>query len=103
MVSVRQAHLTRRSRNLFASGEISLVTGGPAVASVTAKTKCWLLAVSTQQFDVLTKNFPELKVMVEKLADQRRRDNTRILAGDPNYVSQELQLVYCSETSSTPQ
>lgn len=74
-------------------GEISLVTGGPAVATVTAKTKCWLLAVSTKQFEVLTKNFPDLKGLVERLADQRRRNNARILAGDPNYVSQELRLV----------
>jgi CRP-like cAMP-binding protein len=74
-------------------GEISLVTGGPAVASVTATTKCWLLAVSAKQFEVLTRNFPELKQLIERIADQRRRENARLLAGDPNYISQEFRLV----------
>jgi len=93
---------TRRGRKLKLGelrsgaviGEISLITGGPAVATVYSKTKCWLLVVSAKQFEVLTRRFPAMKSLVESLAEERRQRNAELLAsGDARYVSQELNLV----------
>jgi CRP-like cAMP-binding protein len=74
-------------------GEISLLTGGAAVATVTASTKCWLLAVSQKQFEVLCQSFPQMRSFVEEVAEQRRKENAQLLSGDISFVSQELRLV----------
>lgn len=74
-------------------GEISLLTGGPAVATVTAKSKAWLLAISQTQWKTLTSAFPQMREYVERLAAKRRQQNAAIIAGGATYTSQTLRLV----------
>jgi CRP-like cAMP-binding protein len=74
-------------------GEISLLTGGPAVATVTAKSKAWLLAISQRQWKTLTSAFPQMREYVEQLAAKRRQENADIIAGGATYTSQTLRLV----------
>ncbi len=74
-------------------GEISMLTGGPAVATVTAKSKVWLLAISQRQFKTLTSAFPQMRRYVEQLADKRRKENAAIVSGGATYTSQTLRLV----------
>lgn len=74
-------------------GEISLLTGGPAVATVTAKSKAWLLVISQRQWKALTRGFPQMREYVERLAAKRRQQNAAIIAGGATYTSQTLRLV----------
>ncbi len=74
-------------------GEISLLTGGPAVATVRAKSKAWLLAISQKQFKTLTNAFPQMREYVERLAAKRREENAAVIAGGATYTSQTLRLV----------
>ncbi|MFH2010619.1 MAG: cyclic nucleotide-binding domain-containing protein [bacterium] len=74
-------------------GEISLLTGGPAVATVTATSKAWLLAISQAQWKALTNAFPDMREYVEALARKRREENAAIISGDAGYSSQSLRLV----------
>ena len=75
------------------AGEISLLTGGPAVATVTATSKAWLLVISTKQWRALTNAFPTMRDYLEKLAAERRQENAAIIAGDANYTSQSIRIV----------
>ncbi len=74
-------------------GEISLLTGGPAVATITATSKAWLLAISGRQWKALTKGFPQMREYVERLAAQRRQQNAAVISGGATYTSQTLRLV----------
>ena len=74
-------------------GEISLLTGGPAVATVTATSKAWLLAISQRQWKALTKGFPKMREYVERLAAKRREHNAAVVTGGATYTSQTLRLV----------
>lgn len=74
-------------------GEISLLTGGPAVATVTATSKAWLLAISQRQWKTLTNAFPQMREYVERLAAKRREQNAAVVTGGATYTSQTLRLV----------
>jgi CRP-like cAMP-binding protein len=74
-------------------GEISLLTGGPAVATVTATSKAWLLAISQRQWKTLTNAFPQMRQYVERLAAKRRQQNAAVISGGATYTSQTLRLV----------
>ena len=58
-----------------AVGEISLVSGSPAVADVTALEPAVLLRLSKQDFDVVAKKHPALLEQVEKLVVARETAN----------------------------
>jgi len=74
-------------------GEISLLTGGPAVATVTAKSKAWLLVISQRQWGTLTSAFPQMREYVERLAAKRREQNAALITAGATYTSQTLRLV----------
>ena len=58
-----------------AVGEISLVSGSPAVADVTAVENAVLLRLSKKDFDVVAKKHPALLEQVEKLVVARETQN----------------------------
>jgi CRP-like cAMP-binding protein len=58
-----------------AVGEISLVSGAPAVADVTALEPVVLLRLSKKDFDVVAKKHPKLLAEVEKLVVDRETAN----------------------------
>jgi CRP-like cAMP-binding protein len=58
-----------------AVGEISLVSGAPAVADVVAIEPAVLLRLAKSDFDVVAKRHPELLARVEKLVVQREKAN----------------------------
>jgi CRP-like cAMP-binding protein len=58
-----------------AVGEISLVSGAPAVADVTALEPAVLLRLAKKDFDVVAKKHPALLQEVEKLVVARETAN----------------------------
>lgn len=58
-----------------AVGEISLVSGDPAVADVTALEPAVLLRLSKQDFEVVAKKHPALLAEVQKLVIAREKEN----------------------------
>jgi CRP-like cAMP-binding protein len=58
-----------------AVGEISLVSGDPAVADVTALEPSVMLRLSKTDFDVVAKKHPALLQEVEKLVVAREKEN----------------------------
>jgi CRP-like cAMP-binding protein len=58
-----------------AVGEISLVSGDPAVADVIAIEPVVVLKLSKQDFDVVAKKHPKLLAAVEKLVIAREKEN----------------------------
>jgi CRP-like cAMP-binding protein len=54
-------------------GEMSLLSGAPAVASVVAARKCWLLALGEHLFHAWTERSPGLEGVVARVADARWR------------------------------
>jgi cAMP-dependent protein kinase regulator len=62
-------------------GEMSLLTKGPAVASIRSLTKCWVLLLQREDFDEMVLTNPRALEFVTALADERRRINAAIAAG----------------------
>jgi len=62
-------------------GEMSLLSHGPAVASIKSLTKCWVLLLGREDFDQLVQSNPRAMEFVTTLADERRRINAAIAAG----------------------
>jgi CRP-like cAMP-binding protein len=58
-----------------AVGEISLVSGAPAVADVVAIEPAVLLRLARKDFDAVGKRHPELLAQVEKLVVAREKAN----------------------------
>jgi CRP-like cAMP-binding protein len=58
-----------------AVGEMSLVSGAPAGADVTALEPLVLLRLSKQDFDAVVKRYPNVLAIVEKLATSRAQAN----------------------------
>jgi cAMP-dependent protein kinase regulator len=54
-------------------GEMSLLSGAPAVASVTARGKCWMVALGEHLFHAWAERSPELERVVAEVADERWR------------------------------
>jgi len=55
-------------------GEVSLVTGEKRNATVTALETCELAKIMVWNYDVLTKDYPELARRVKAIADQRMKE-----------------------------
>lgn len=56
-------------------GEMSLLGNEPAIASVVASEKCWLLALPKQRLDSLLERTPEAETIIANLAQIRRAEN----------------------------
>jgi cAMP-dependent protein kinase regulator len=57
-------------------GEMSLLTKGPAMASITAETRVWVLVLPTLEFEnAISREHPELVAYLGAVADERRTQN----------------------------
>jgi CRP-like cAMP-binding protein len=62
-------------------GEMSLLSQGPAVASIRSMTKCWVLLLQREDFDEMVLANPRALEFVTALAEERRRINAAIASG----------------------
>jgi CRP-like cAMP-binding protein len=62
-------------------GEMSLLSQGPAVASIKSLTKCWVLLLAREDFDEMVLSNPRAMEFVTALAEERRRINAAIASG----------------------
>jgi len=60
-------------------GEMSLLWREPSLASVVARGKCWLLALSADSFREMLDHHPELAELAARIAEERRAQNKRTL------------------------
>jgi len=73
-------------------GEMSLLSQGPAVASIRSTTKCWVLLLAREDFDELVVASPRALEFVTALAEERRRINAAIAAGQISVEEARLPL-----------
>jgi len=73
-------------------GEMSLLSGEPAVANVRAVSKCFVLELPGDVFREVIMTHPQVLMFVGDLADQRRRQNESIVSGDEDYAEGHLDL-----------
>ena len=73
-------------------GEMSLLTRGPAMASIRAAVKCWALFVPREQFHGILLSHPQMLEYVGELVEQRRLENEATLAGTRPYSEGRLQV-----------
>jgi CRP-like cAMP-binding protein len=66
-------------------GEMSLLTGGPAVATIRAETKVWALALPRRDFEQAITARPQMRAMLDRLAQERRAKNDAIRRGEATY------------------
>ncbi len=52
-------------------GEISILTGQPRTATVTAKTTCELLELDRKTLDSITENHPHVRDVLQQFCDER--------------------------------
>jgi CRP-like cAMP-binding protein len=75
-------------------GEMSLLSGAGATASVHSSEDCSLLFLAKTYFDRLLEALPELKEQLEQLADRRSRASATMLAAvDPDDQSFEVEVL----------
>jgi ATP-binding cassette subfamily B protein len=55
-------------------GELALLHDAPRVATVTARTDCLFLTLTRQQFDELLRTTPDVRAMVERIAQERVKE-----------------------------
>ena len=60
-------------------GEMSLLWREPSLASVVARGKCWLLALSAESFREMLDHHPEMAELAANIARERREQNKRTL------------------------
>ncbi len=75
------------------SGEMSLLSNGPAVATVRTTSKAFLLELPGDDFRQVIMTHPQVLMFVGDLAEERRRRYEAILAGDAEYETSHLDLV----------
>jgi CRP-like cAMP-binding protein len=56
-------------------GEMSLLTGDPAIASVVTRSKSWVLALPRDEVQELLENNPRIQAKIAEIAEERQRDN----------------------------
>jgi CRP-like cAMP-binding protein len=67
-------------------GEMSLLTKGPAMATITAETRVWVLVLPTVEFEIaISRDHPELVAYLGAVADDRRRQNVHAVGGERPY------------------
>jgi len=64
-------------------GEMSLLTRGPASATIETATKCWALELPRDRFQEVMLTYPQMLEYVSNIADARREQN---LAGAESRV-----------------
>ena len=64
-----------------AFGEMSVLTDAPAMAAVTARTKCWLLFLPRQEVTSILSD-PRIRPRVEAIIRDRQRQNAALDADD---------------------
>jgi CRP-like cAMP-binding protein len=64
-------------------GEMSLLTRGPASATIVAHSKCWALELPRERFQEIMLTYPQMLEYVSELADKRKQQN---LAGPESRV-----------------
>ena len=64
-------------------GEISLLTRGPASATIETRTKCWALELPRDRFQEVMLTYPQMLEYVSRIADARQQEN---LAGADIHV-----------------
>jgi CRP-like cAMP-binding protein len=75
-------------------GEMSLLGGGPAVATIVALTTCWLLRLDRRAFQELIMTHPHVLACLSELADRRQQLNAAMAAGEVPYAEARLPLLY---------
>jgi CRP-like cAMP-binding protein len=73
-------------------GEISLLTGEPAIATVRARVKCLALKMPVRDFREVIMTHPHILALVSELADERRRKVNAVLSGQADYVEGHVNL-----------
>jgi len=71
-------------------GEMSLLHGEPCLASVTAGTKCWALALPKHRFRQALKQHPDLSGLLQTVAEERERRNQSTLRGASAHRDERL-------------
>jgi CRP-like cAMP-binding protein len=74
-------------------GEISLLGGGPAVATIVARTRCWLLRLERRAFQELIMTHPHILACLSELADRRQQLNAAMAADQVPYAEACLPLL----------
>ncbi len=72
-------------------GEMSMVTGEPAVAACMAEGKCWALVLPRSDFERLSREDPAIAQVVTELAAGRRASNESIM--DLPYLDGQIDLL----------
>jgi CRP-like cAMP-binding protein len=75
-------------------GEMSLLDGSPAMATVRARHRAWVLLLPSDVFSEVTEAHPEMRQQLEVLASDRHRQNQAVIDhGAPLVVAERLQPV----------
>jgi CRP-like cAMP-binding protein len=59
-------------------GEMSLLAGKPAMASIVTVRKCWALELPAKQFQEIMMSYPQILEYVSQLAEKRSAENDRV-------------------------
>jgi CRP-like cAMP-binding protein len=68
------------------AGEISLLTNIPAIATVRALEKCWVIQLPAAAFEKIVHARPDAMVFVQKVIDQRFAQAQEILSGKARHA-----------------
>jgi CRP-like cAMP-binding protein len=82
---------TLRAGEVF--GEIALLRGTPATATVTAARQSTVLFLAREYFERLVDAVPELRYYFQKLSENRLEENSRIMSDDSVIPADELVLI----------
>jgi CRP-like cAMP-binding protein len=73
-------------------GEISLLGGGPAAATIFTRTKCWLLALDRRTFREVIMTHPQVLAYLSELAGKRLGQDA-FRSGAPAHDERRLPLL----------
>ncbi len=74
-------------------GEMSLLANAPAVNTITARNKCWLVKLERRTFKEVIMTHPQVLAFLSTLADDRKRMNAAILANQIPYEEIKLPVI----------
>jgi CRP-like cAMP-binding protein len=89
LIVVQRHHATERLLAVLTAGdvfgEMSLLSGGPAVATIRTISKVWALALPRRDFEHVVTSRPALRQRLDRLAAERRAQCERIRNGEAEY------------------